>query len=534
MFGNDKFRKLRGRESANERSIKNESAVKFKIAKKLPLHYQIIIALFLGALFGGLFNAERDGISVIIEKDGTTVKKEIDKVVELKIFLLDSSGKKKTLLKKFAINAVSGAAKYFERLKPEEKSRAVVEITSASKKRLVFYSPLALEKNKTLPMYLKPVGDIFVRLLSLLAIPLVIASLIVGASSLKNVKELGSIGAKTLLIYIATTAIAITIGLAAANLIEPGKRMDEKTKAALKAEYSNGETVRTEALRIDVVNFFVETVPKNPFKAIAEGKMLQIVFFSVLFGSALIFVEKDKAKKVIDFFDGVSSTMIKIVEGVMKLAPYGVFALVGATLAEFGFGAAGALIWYILVVVLALAIHLFVVYPVLLKLLAKRSPKSFFKGVRDAQVLAFSVSSSAAALPVTFECVEKNLGISKRVSSFVLPLGATINMDGTALYQGVAAVFIAQVYGMDLNLSQQLTVILTAVLASIGTAPAPGVGIIMLVMILQAINVPAEGIALIIGVDRILDMLRTSVNVTGDATVAAIIDRSDSRQNEVV
>jgi Na+/H+-dicarboxylate symporter len=257
--------------------------------------------------------------------------------------------------------------------------------------------------------------------------------------------------------------------------------------------------------------------------------MLQIVFFAVMFGITLTFISRKKSKVVIKFFAGVSQTMIKMVDIIMKIAPYGVFALISATIAEFGFGIITTLIWYIVAVLLGLLIHTTLVYGSIVSFLGKMNPFTFFKGMRNAMAIGFSTSSSAATLPITFDCVENNLGVPKQISGFVLPLGATINMDGTALYQGVAAVFIAQVYGIDLNLTQQLTIVITAVLASIGTAPVPGVGIIMLVMILNAVHIPPEGIALIIGVDRILDMCRTITNVTGDASVAVAISGTESK-----
>jgi Na+/H+-dicarboxylate symporter len=280
-------------------------------------------------------------------------------------------------------------------------------------------------------------------------------------------------------------------------------------------------------VKIDIVDFFVSIVPKNPIKAMAEGEMLQIVFFAVLFGITITFIEKTKADALIKFFDAVSDTMIKMVDFIMMIAPFGVFALISSTIAEFGFDIITTIIWYIVCVLLGLILHTIIVYSFLVKSMGKMSPMFFFKGMRNAQAIAFSTSSSAATLPVTFECVEENLGVPKQISGFVLPLGATINMDGTALYQGVATVFIAQVYGMDLDLAQQITIVFTAVLASIGTAPVPGVGIIMLIMILQAVNVPPEGIALIIGVDRILDMSRTITNITGDAAVAVAVAGSE-------
>jgi len=258
--------------------------------------------------------------------------------------------------------------------------------------------------------------------------------------------------------------------------------------------------------------------------------MVQIVFFAVMVGLILTMIRKEKAAPVLNFFDGLSDVMIKMVDVIMIIAPIGVFALIASTVSEFGFEILETLIWYTLVVIFGLALHTFGTYGLLIRLLTKVKYSAFFKGIRRAQTIAFSTSSSAATLPVTMECCQDNLGISKSITSFVLPLGATINMDGTALYQGVAAVFIAQVFGFDLTISQQLTIVFTAVLASIGTAPVPGVGIIMLIIILKSVGIPQEGIALILGMDRILDMCRTVTNITGDALAASFIA---STENEI-
>jgi Na+/H+-dicarboxylate symporter len=277
----------------------------------------------------------------------------------------------------------------------------------------------------------------------------------------------------------------------------------------------------------DFTQEIVNLVPKNPFSAIAGSEMLQIVFFALLVGLALSLIRKEKSQPVISFFDGMSDAMIKLVELIMLIAPIGVFALISATVSEFGFEILETLIWYVVAVVTGLFIHTVITYSVLLKIFTKMKISFFFKGIRRAQAIAFSTSSSAATLPVNMECCQDNLGVPKSITSFVLPLGATINMDGTALYQGVAAVFIAQVFGMDLSLMQQLVIVFTATLASIGTAPVPGVGIIMLVIVLKSVGIPEEGIALILGVDRILDMCRTVTNITGDSLTAVIISSSE-------
>ncbi|HEX9614735.1 MAG TPA: dicarboxylate/amino acid:cation symporter, partial [Bacteroidota bacterium] len=265
----------------------------------------------------------------------------------------------------------------------------------------------------------------------------------------------------------------------------------------------------------------------NPIGALANGEMLQIVFFALMIGISLTMVSADKAKPVIDFFDGLSETMIRMVGMIMTIAPYGVFALISATVGEFGFDILSTLFWYVVTLVIALAIHTFVFLGAGVRLFAGISFRKFFSGIKEAMLVAFTTSSSGATLPVNMRCCEQNLGVPKKITSFVLPLGATINMDGTSMYQAVATVFIAQVYGFDLGLAEQLTILFTAILASIGTAPVPGVGIIMLIIVLRSVNVPEQGIALILGIDRFLDMCRTVPNIVGDAAVATIIAKQE-------
>jgi Na+/H+-dicarboxylate symporter len=284
----------------------------------------------------------------------------------------------------------------------------------------------------------------------------------------------------------------------------------------------------TQNIDFDVSNFVINSIPKNIFEALVSGNLLQIVFFSLFFGIALMLVGNEKSKIITDFLTAISDVLIKMVELVMKLAPIGVFALISYTIADFGVNIISTLFWYIFTVLLGLFIHTIVSYSVLLKLLSKYPIIKFFQKIRYAQAIAFSSSSSAATLPVTIETAEKELMLPRKITSFVLPLGAIINMDGTALYQGVAAIFIAQFYSIDLNLIQQATIVLMGVLASIGTSPVPGVGIIMLIGILQSVGLPAEGIGLILGVDRILDMSRTITNITGDLVVATIVSKNET------
>jgi len=384
--------------------------------------------------------------------------------------------------------------------------------------------------------YVRPIGTLFIRLITMIAAPLVLTSLVVGASSISDPKKLGRIGVRTIVLYLLTTAAAISIGLVLARLIRPGSGVSESASARLLASYGEQAGARVEgAADVSFIDSLLNLVPTNPFAALAGGNMLQIVFFALIVGVALSLIAADKAQPVVRFFDGFTDVLIKIVDIVMRMAPYGVFALIAAVTADFGFGILSTLSWYALTVLAGLAFHLFVVYGGMLRLLVgvKMPLRRFYREMGSVQLLGFSSSSSAATLPLNMETVREKLGVSERVTSFVLPLGATMNMDGTALYQGVAAVFIAQVYGLPLTMMDQLTVVLTATMASIGTAAVPGAGLVMLVIVLNAIGVPVEGIALILGIDRLLDMCRTVVNVTGDAAVAVIVAASENELGTV-
>ena len=386
--------------------------------------------------------------------------------------------------------------------------------------------------------WIKPWGIIFVNLLKLIAVPLVFASLIKGVASLSDISRLSKIGSRTVMLYLFSTVISVTIGLFFVNTIKPGDSFSEVKKIELREKYSSKADLKiNDANNLKnngPLQFIVDIVPVNIIGSASENKnMLQIIFFAILFGIAIIVIPDGKTEYVRGFFDGVNEIILYMVDLIMRFAPYGVFALLASLVVDFGasidlFLALG---YYSLTVSVGLLLMIFVVYPLLLKLFTKVNYFSFFKAISPAQMLAFSTSSSAATLPVTMDRCENNVGVSKEVSSFVLPLGATINMDGTSLYQAVAAVFIAQAFGYDLDLSAQLTIVLTATLASIGAAAVPGAGMVMLVIVLSSIGIDPEGIALIFAVDRILDMLRTVVNVTGDATVATIVASSDNQLN---
>ncbi len=377
--------------------------------------------------------------------------------------------------------------------------------------------------------WIKPWGVIFVNFLKLIAVPLVFASLVKGVASLSDISSLSRIGGKTIVFYLSTTIVAVTIGLLLVNTVKPGSNFDKDTiiLSSVSQDGANAKITTAEVVnKSGPLQFMVDIVPVNFFSSASNNRnMLQIIFCAILFGIAMVMLSKEKTIYIKGFFDGLNDIILQIVDLIMLLAPYGVFALLGGLVVDFGASISLfiALAKYSFTVILGLLLMAFLVYPLILRIFTKVSYFDFFRGISPAQMLAFSTSSSAATLPVTMERCEEHIGVSEEISSFVLPLGATINMDGTSVYQAVAAVFIAQVFGIELELYQQLTIVLTATLASVGAAAVPGAGMVMLVIVLGAINVPAEGLALIFGVDRILDMIRTVVNVTGDATVATVV-----------
>jgi len=388
--------------------------------------------------------------------------------------------------------------------------------------------------------WIKPWGTIFVNLLKLIAVPLVFASLIKGVASLSDISRLSRIGGKTIAFYLVSTVIAVTIGLFLVNSVQPGNTFSEEKRMELKETYASKVGAKiTAASNVKgegPLQFVVDMVPSNFMAASSNNRnMLQVIFFAILFGIAMVMLPQEKTTYVKGFFDGVNDIILQIVDIIMLMAPYGVFALLGGLVVDFG-GSADlfiALGMYSITVIVGLLLMILLIYPTILKIFTKVKYVDFFKAISPAQMLAFSTSSSAATLPVTMERCEEHLGVSEEVSSFVLPLGATINMDGTSLYQAVAAVFIAQAFGYDLDLAAQLTIVLTATLASIGAAAVPGAGMVMLVIVLSAIGIDPEGIALIFAVDRILDMMRTVVNVTGDATVATVVASTEGELRQV-
>jgi Na+/H+-dicarboxylate symporter len=363
--------------------------------------------------------------------------------------------------------------------------------------------------------FLKPLGDLFLRLIKFIIAPLILSTLVVGVASSSDPKQLGRIGLKTMAYYLVTTAIAIIIGLAVAYAISPGKGVDISTEGLVVPEAAAQE-------QQEAITTILNIIPTNPFTALAEGNILQIIFFALFIGLAITFIG-EKAQPVYRFFEGFSEVMYKITEIVMKVAPIGILGLLAPIIGQYGISVLLPLLKVIIAVYLACILHAVIVYSAAVKTWGKMSPLKFFKGISPAALVAFSTASSSGTLPVTIKNTNENLGVPNKISSFVLPLGATINMDGTAIYQGVAVIFIAQFYGLDLTFLQLLTVVLTTILASIGTAGVPGAGMIMLAMVLTSVNMPLEGIALIAGIDRVLDMMRTSVNVVGDASAAVVV-----------
>lgn len=392
--------------------------------------------------------------------------------------------------------------------------------------------------------FIKPFGTIFVNLLKMVAVPMIVTSLIVGVTSLKDVSKLSRMGGKAIGIFVGTTICAITIGVILANIFRPGDGIPPETKAKLMASYSDAAEKNSQNAAIisnqSPLKPLIDLFPENLIKAASDnGNMLQVVIVAIFFGVALILIPEEKAKPVIKLLDGLNDAVLKLVDMIMYLAPIGVFALIASVVTDVAgdnpnevFGLLAGLGKYVAIVLIGLILHILLVYMPMIKIWAKRSPLWFLKNMRPVQLLGFSTSSSNATLALNIENAEKNLGIDEEVSGFVLPLGATINMDGTSMYQAIAAIFIAQALNIPLTLGDQLMVILTATLASIGSAGVPGAGMVMLVIVLNSIGVPAAGIALIMGPDRILDMCRTIVNVTGDATIATVVAKTEGLLRE--
>jgi len=386
--------------------------------------------------------------------------------------------------------------------------------------------------------WIKPWGGLFLNLLKLIAVPLIFVSLVKGISSLSNISKLSRIGIKTISLYVISTVIAVSFGLLLVNNFEPGNTFPQHKKVELQERFGSAISLKKDQAdnlkEESPIQFIVDIVPENFFKAATDNsKMLQIIFFAILFGVAMVILEEKRVKVVREFFNGIDAIILKIIDIIMLFAPYGVFALIAGLIVDFSgdidlFTALG---YYAITVVAGLLFMIFLIYPLFLRIFTPIKYTDFYKSISPAQLLAFSTSSSAATLPVTMECVENKMGVSNEVASFVLPVGVTINMDGTSCYQAIAAVFIAQVFGVPLDIYDQLIIVVTATLASIGTPGVPGGSIVMLIIVLTSVGIPIEGLALILGIDRPLDMLRTVVNVTGDATVSTIVAKTEGKLN---
>ena len=383
---------------------------------------------------------------------------------------------------------------------------------------LIFNLGLSKEAFETANTYVfTPLGKLFINLIKLLVVPIVLVSIILGAAGVGDPKKLGRIGLKTISYFLVTTSLALVLALALGSIIQPGKGDFSVEGAEFEAQEAP-----------PVMDTLLGIIPANPFQSMVEGNMLQVIFFALLIGLAIAQLGS-RVEGVTKLLEQANDILMYLVGLVMKLAPFGAFGLIATAIGSQGLDAIAAMGKYMFTVLFALFLHALIVYGGSVSLIGKRNPVQFFRGFAPAMAVAFSTSSSNATLPISMETAQKNLNVPKAISGFVQPLGATINMDGTAIMQGVATVFIAQVVGHDLTLSQLLTVILTATLASIGTAGVPGVGLIMLSMVLTSVGLPVEAIALVLGVDRILDMTRTAINITGDAACAVIVAKSEEK-----
>jgi len=374
-----------------------------------------------------------------------------------------------------------------------------------------------------------PVGQVFLRMLFMVIVPLVFTSVALGVASLGDVRRVGRIGGKTLLFFLATTAVAATIGLLLVNTIKPGASLDPAMRAALMQEYSTQADATMAAAQTTAfgINTFVNIVPRNPVQAAASGDMLGLIFFSLIFGIALTMIAESAAKPVVAVLEGIAQAVMVMINFAMKIAPMGVFGLLFSVTAKFGYHLLGSLLLYVLAVLLGLAIHQFAVIPFLARVLAGIRPLEFLRKAKELMITAVSLSSSNATLPTTIRTATEKFGVPRGIAGFVLPVGATMNMNGTALFEGMTVLFLAQVFGVHLDLLTQVIVVVMAVITAVGVAGVPSGSIPLLVMVLGMVGIPGEGIALILGVDRILDMCRTVPNVTGDLLTSLVITRSE-------
>lgn len=485
---------------------------------KLPkLHTQILIGLFLGILFGYFFGVRANEIK-ISSQSGESIIKDWSEISFLK---------NDSLIKSFNGQSQLSIIRFFDNFKKNDKLPSLkVKAVSPDNNVKLFENIKSIERESSIASDIKPLGEVFIRLLNMIAVPLVLASLIVGAASLHDIKHVMSIGGKTLGFYLLTAILTISSSQILATIVNPGSHITPDAKARLLDAFKE-EAVSSTNYKFDLINFFIEIVPKNPFKGLVEGDFLQIVLFAILTGLFLSFIPKDKSKKVIDFFDGISQAMIKMVEAVIKFAPIAVFALIASTVSEFGFSILQTLIYYFFTVIAGLLIATFIIYPVLLKIFSGANIIDFYKTQRQVMAVAFTTSSSSATMPINLDVCENVLKIPNKIVSFILPLGTTINKDGTALYQAISAVFIAQVYGFELTIPMQLTIFVASLITGAATAPVAGAGLIMLVVVLKAAGLPAEGVALILGIDRLLNMSRAVTNVVADSVCCCVVAKSE-------
>ncbi len=548
--------------------------------KKLALHWQILIGMTLGILFGLVANnflyKNTEGSLSYNPTEKTldqyvfqfrVKNEETGKIEKLDYALYTDTNPKPNAYNSAKVSNDQSAPLQLIKTGDQEKysfinlvkpkSYQIIEKTNLDTLALIRDKEQVKLTTKTPPFppvvmrpastfvddWIKPFGTIFVNLLKLIAIPLILASLVKGISDLKDISKFSKIGGRTIGIYLLTTVVAITIGLVIVNIVQPGNGISEDTIARLSQNYEGNSKISARIAEAQnqkgagPLQFIVDMVPSNIFAAASDNKsMLKVIFFTIFLGISLLLVRPEQAKPLKDFFDSLNEVVLKMVDLIMLIAPIAVFALLAHVVVTSGDpDILLALLKYALTVVSGLLIML-VLYTLVVYFVTGKSPMTFLKGISPAQLVAFSTSSSAATLPVTMERVEEHLGVEKEVSSFVCPVGATVNMDGTSLYQAVAAVFIAQALDFDLTLGDQLTIVLTATLASIGSAAVPGAGMVMLVIVLESIGLPAEylavGLALIFAVDRPLDMCRTTINVSGDATVAMLVAKSVGKLGE--
>ena len=470
----------------------------------------------LGILFGYIFRID-PAMLIVTSQNRDVIVREWK---ALDVALKDS------VIKSYSEDGQNSVIKFFDNTK---KSPGVFNlfVTSKAGDKQKIENVTTVRRESSVALSIKPIGDVFIKLLNMIAVPLVLTSLICGAASLKTLNELFKVGGKTLLLYGITNVVSVGFSQLLANIVHPGSYMSEATRNQIVSAYKDDITEPIKSGSFDFLNFLTDIVPKNPFKSLADGDFMQIVFIAIVIGLSLTLINAEKRKTVLAFFDGMTDTLIKAVEKIIYLAPFAVFALIASTVAEFGFDILKTLAVYFATVYFALIVITFIFYPSIVKIFTNVSFKEFFTKQKQIFAVAFSTSSSSATLPVTYEVCEKKFMIPNSITSFILPLGTTINKDGTALYQAISAIFIAQVYGIHLDFAAQFTIFITCVITGAATAPVAGAGIIMLVVVLKAANLPLDGIALILGVDRLLNMARAVTNVVGDVVAGLVVSSSE-------